>query len=70
MTRPRDGAVLLPAGKRRVRRGRPAAPPADLAAGIVEELRPLAGQVPPPVLGAAVRTHLREMARLIGWLRD
>ncbi len=74
MTRPRGGEVLLPAGKRRGRRRRPAAPPAappaDLAAGIVEELRPLAGQVPPPVLGAAVRKHLGEMARLIGWLRD
>lgn len=70
MTRPPGGEVLVPAAKRRVRRRRPEAPPADLAAGIVEELRPLAGQVPPPVLGAAVRKHLGEMARLIGWLRD
>lgn len=38
--------------------------------GIVDELRPLAGQVPPPVLAGAVRRHLQEMTRLIGWLRD
>lgn len=70
MTRRPGGEVLLPAAKRRMRRRRPEVPPADHAAGIVEELRPLAGQVPPPVLGAAVRKHMGEMARLIWWLRD
>lgn len=70
MRRPPGGEVLVPEPKRRVRRHLPKAPPADLAAGIVEELRPLAGQIPPPVLGAAVRVHLGEMAKLIGWLRD
>ena len=70
MTRQPGGDVLLPAPKRHVRRRTPALPPADLAAGIAEELRPLAGQVPPLVLGAAVRRHMGEMARLIGWLRD
>jgi hypothetical protein len=70
VTRQPGGEVLLPAPKRRVRRRPPELPPADLAAGIAEELRPLAGQVPPLVLGAAVRKHMGEMARLIGWLRD
>lgn len=70
MTRRYGGEVLLPATKRRLRGRRPAAPPADFAAGIVEELRPLAGQVPPPVLGAAVRKHMGEMAQLIWRLRD
>jgi len=70
MIRPPGGEVLVPAPKRRGRRRPPESPPADLAASIAEELRPLAGQVPPVVLGAAVRKHMGEMARLIGWLRD
>jgi hypothetical protein len=70
VTRRPGGEVLLPEAKRRGRRRRPGLPPADVAAGIAEELRPLAGQVPPVVLGAAVRKHMGEMARLIGWLRD
>jgi hypothetical protein len=64
------GDVLLPAPKRLARRRRHASDPIDFAAGIADELRPLAGQVPPLVLGAAVRQHMGEMARLIGWLRD
>ena len=70
MNRPHGGEVLVPAPKHWGRRRPPRVPPADLAAGIAEELRPLAGQVPPLVLGAAVRRHMGEMARLIGWLRD
>ena len=62
--------VLLPAARRRVRRRHREASPADSAAGIVEELQPLAGPVPPPVLGAAVRKHMGEVTRLIWWLRD
>ncbi len=70
MTRQPGGEVLVPAPKRRLRRHPPEVPPADLAAGIIEELRPLADHVPPPVLGAAVRKHMGEMTRLIWWLRD
>ncbi len=70
MTRRPGGEVLLPAARRRARARRLEAISADSAAGIIEELRPLAGQVPPPVLGAAVRRHMGEMARLIWWLRD
>ena len=71
MKRGHGGEVLLPGlGQRRRRRSRrdPMAP--VTAEDIVEELRPLATQVPPPVLGAAVRSHMAEVARLLSWLRD
>ena len=67
--RHRDERVLLPAPKQRVHRRVPKPAVADEARGIVDELRPLADQVPPPVLGAAVQRHLQEMERLLGWLR-
>ena len=48
------------------------APPTSVsqrARSLTKTLRPLADQVPPPMLGAAVQRHLQEMERLLGWLR-
>src|SRR5512134_1301732 len=53
VNRPSGGEVLVPGPKHWARRRPARVPQADLAAGIAEELRPLAGQVPPLVLGAA-----------------
>lgn len=65
------GEVMLPGrGQRRHRHSQRDATAPVTAEEIVEELRPLASQVPPPVLGAAVRSHMAEMARLLSWLRD
>jgi hypothetical protein len=68
--RPPGGEVLIPKARRLVRRRPPPESVSEVAEGIVRELRPIAGQVPPPVLGAAVRRHMEEMSRLIWWLRE
>ena len=70
MRRPRGGEVLIPETKRLVRRRPRPEAPVDAAEGIIRELRPLADQVPPPILGAAVRQHMQDMSRLIWWLRE
>lgn len=71
MRRGHGGEVLLPGREqRRSRRSRRDAAAPITAEDIAEELRPLASQVPPPVLGAAVRSHMAEMERLLSWLRD
>jgi hypothetical protein len=65
------GEVLLPGrGPRHRRHSQRDATAPVTTEDIVEELKPLASQVPPPVLGAAVRGHMAEMARLLSWLRD